>query len=70
MVRKCETSSREIDGIVSRKSVGKEEIRVKLKLFETYLITALTAWRRWRIYKTKENDKNREDTRKNTKKIF
>lgn len=70
MVRKCETSSREIDAIVSRKSVGKEEIKVKLKLFEICLITALTAWRRWRIYKTKENDKNREDTRKNTKKIF
>ena len=42
IARKCETISREIDAIVAKNQVGKEEIRVNLKLFDTYLMTALT----------------------------
>ena len=42
IARKCETISREIDAIGAKNQVGKEEIRVKLKLFDTCLMTALT----------------------------
>ena len=40
--KKCEVISREIDVIGTKNQVGKEEIKVKLKLFETCLMTALT----------------------------
>ena len=42
MARKCEIISREIDAIGANNQVGKEEIRAKLKLFDTCLMTALT----------------------------
>ena len=42
IARKCETISREIDAIGAKNQVGKEEIRVKLKLFDTCLMAALT----------------------------
>ena len=42
IARKCEIISREIDAIGAKNQVGKEEIRIKLKLFDTYLMTALT----------------------------
>ena len=33
--RKCEVINREIDAIGAKNQVGKEEVRVKLKLYET-----------------------------------
>ena len=39
--RKCEVINREISAIGAKHQVGKEEIRVKLKLYETYLMPAL-----------------------------
>ena len=42
IARKCETISREIDARGAKNKVGKEEIRVKLQLVETCLMTALT----------------------------
>ena len=42
IARKCEIISREIDAIGAKYQVGKEEIRVKLKLFDTCLMAALT----------------------------
>ena len=48
--RKCEVMNREISAIVAKHQVGKEEIRVKLKLYETCLMLALLhgleAWRK------------------------
>ena len=39
--RKCEVINREINAIGAKHQVGKEEIRVKLKLHETCLMLAL-----------------------------
>ena len=39
--RKCEIINREISAIGAKHQVGKEEIQVKLKLYETCLMTAL-----------------------------
>ena len=39
--RKCEVINREIHAIGAKRQVGKEEIRVKLKLYETCLMPAL-----------------------------
>ena len=39
--RKCEIINREISAIAAKYQVGKEEIRVKLKLYETWLMPAL-----------------------------
>ena len=39
--RKCEVINREISAIGAKHQVGKEEIRVKLKLYETYLMPTL-----------------------------
>ena len=39
--RKCEVINREISAIRAKHQVGKEEIRVKLNLYETYLMSAL-----------------------------
>ena len=39
--RKCEVINREINAIGAKHQVGKEEIRVKLKLYETCLMPAL-----------------------------
>ena len=39
--RKCEVINREINAIGAKNEVGKEEIRVKLKLYETCLMPAL-----------------------------
>ena len=41
MARKCDTVSREIGAIGEKNRVGKEDIRVFLELFNTYLMTAL-----------------------------
>ena len=41
MARKCDAISGEADAIGAKNQVGKEEIRVKLKLFDTCLMTAL-----------------------------
>ena len=41
MARKCDTISREIDATGEKNQIGKEEIRVKLKLFDTCLMTVL-----------------------------
>ena len=58
IARKCETISREIDAIGAKNQVGKEEIRVKLKLFDTCLMTALTygmeAWANIRSVEMRE----------------
>ena len=42
--RKCEVVNREINAIGAKEQVGKEEIRVKLKLYETCLMPALLYW--------------------------
>ena len=59
--RKCETISREIDAIGAKNQVGKEEVRVKLKLFDTCLMTALTngmeAWENIGLVEMKEIEK-------------
>ena len=39
--RKCEVINREINAVGAKHQVGKEEIRVKLKLYETCLMPAL-----------------------------
>ena len=39
--RKCEVINREISAIGAKHQVGKEEIRVKLKLYKTFLMPAL-----------------------------
>ena len=39
--RKCKVINREINAIGLKHKVGKEEIRVKLKLYETCLLPAL-----------------------------
>ena len=39
--RKCEVINRDIHAIRAKHQVGKEEIRVKLKLYETCLMPAL-----------------------------
>ena len=39
--RKCEATNREISAIGAKHQVGKEEIRVKSKLYETCLIPPL-----------------------------
>ena len=59
--KKCEVISREIDVIGTKNQVGKEEIKVKLKLFETCLMTALTngmeAWGNMILVEMSEIDK-------------
>ena len=61
IARKCETISREIDAIGVKNQVGKEEIRVKLKLFGTFLMTALTygmdAWANIKLVEMREIEK-------------
>ena len=61
IARKCETIRREIDAMWAKNQVGKEEIKVKLKLFETCLMTALTygleAWANIRSVEMKEIEK-------------
>ena len=47
IARKCETISREIDAIGAKNQVGKEKIRVKLKLFDTCIMTALYGMEAW-----------------------
>ena len=53
--------SRETDAIGAKNQVGKEEIRVKLKLFDTCLMTALTygmeAWANIRSVEIREIEK-------------
>ena len=39
--RKCKVINREISAIGAKHQVGKAEIRVKLKLYETFLMQAL-----------------------------
>ena len=39
--RKCKVINREISAIVAKHQVGKEEIRIKLKLYETCLMPSL-----------------------------
>ena len=39
--KKCEVINREISAIWAKHQVGKEEIRVKIKLYETCLMPAL-----------------------------
>ena len=39
--RKCKVINREINAIGAKQQVGKEDIRVKLKLYETCLMPAL-----------------------------
>ena len=47
---RCDTINREISAIEAKTQVGKEEVRVKLKLFETCLMPALLygmeAWKK------------------------
>ena len=56
--RKCEVINREINAIGARHQVGKEEIRVKLKLYETFLMLALLCGlEEWgKIYKDEMNE--------------
>ena len=56
--RKCEVIDREINAIGARHQVGKEEIRVKLKLYETFLMLALLCGlEEWgKIYKDEMNE--------------
>ena len=42
IARKCKTISTEIDAIGAKNQVGKKEISIKLKLFDTCLMAALT----------------------------
>ena len=55
---KCEVINREINAVGAKHQVGKEEIRVKLKLYETCLMSALLygleTWRK--IYKNEMNE--------------
>ena len=71
IARKCETISRKIDAIGAKNQVGKEEIRAKLKLFDTCLMTVLTygmeAWANIRSVEMREIEKI-QGTRKGTKK--
>ena len=64
--KKCETISREIDAIGTKNQVGKEETRIKLKLFDTCLMTALTygieAWANIRTVEMREIEKIQEKT--------
>ena len=64
--KKCETISREIDAIGTKNHVGKEETRIKLKLFDTCLMTALTygieAWANIRTVEMREIEKIQEKT--------
>ena len=57
--RKCEVINREISATGRKHQAGKEEIRVKLKLYETCLMPALLygleAWRK--IVKDQINEK-------------
>ena len=58
---KCEAISREIEAIGTKAQVGSEEIREKLKLFETCFMTTLTygmeAWSNIRKEEMKEIEK-------------
>ena len=58
IARKCETISKEIDAVGAKNQVGKEEIRVKPKLFDTCLMTSLTygmeAWTNIRSVEMRE----------------
>ena len=73
IARKCETISREIDGIEAKNQVGKEQIRVKLKLFNTCLMTALTygmeAWVNMRLVEMIEIEKIQEKALKRISKL-
>ena len=42
--KKASRIIREINGISSKQNVGQEEIRVKIKLFETCLVPAILYW--------------------------
>ena len=61
IARKCETISMEIGAIAAKNQVGKEEMRVKLKLFDTCLMTALIygmeAWGNIRLVEMREIEK-------------
>ena len=52
ITRKSNIIGRETDAIVAKNKVGKEEIRIKQKLFETCLMTALTWNKSMGKYKT------------------
>lgn len=52
ITRKSHIIGRETDAIVAKNKVGKEEIRIKQKLFETCLTTALTWNKSMGKYKT------------------
>lgn len=52
ITRKSHIIGRETDAIVAKNKVGKEEIRIKQKLFETCLMTALTWNKSMGKYKT------------------
>lgn len=52
ITRKSHIIGRETDAIVAKNKVGKEEIRIKQKLFETCLVTALTWNKSMGKYKT------------------
>ena len=58
IARKCETIRMKIDAIWAKNQVGKEEIRVKPKLFDTCLMTSLTygmeAWTNIRSVEMRE----------------
>ena len=64
--KKCETISREKDAIGTKNQVGKEETRIKLKLFDTCLMTPLTygieAWANIRTVEMREIEKIQEKT--------
>ena len=68
---KCETMSMEIGSIGTKNQVGKEQIRVKLKLFDTCLMTPLTyrmeAWANIRAMGMRQMEKIQE---KALKRIF
>ena len=69
--KKCETISREINAIGANNQVGKEEIRVKLKLFDICLMTALTdGIEAWANIRTVEMRKIEKIQGKTLKRIF
>ena len=69
--KKRETISREIDAIGAKNQVGKEEIRVKLKLFDICLMTALTdGTEAWANIKTVEMREIGKIQGKTLKRIF
>ena len=68
---RCDIINREISAIGAKTQVGKEEVRVKLKLFETCLMPALLCeMEAWKKFSKAEIQNLEKSQRKALKKIF